>query len=131
MTDLTQLQSDLSAQIAAAPDAAALEAIRVAALGKSGSVSALLKTLGAMSPEERKEKGPAINQLRDAVAAAIAGRKTALETAELDARAAPQAAVGSRVDAVGDRPRTQAQRGDAAPVDRIAKMARGRHEGLL
>jgi phenylalanyl-tRNA synthetase alpha chain len=88
MTDLTQLQSDLSAQIAAAPDAAALEAIRVAALGKSGSVSALLKTLGAMSPDERKEKGPAINQLRDAVAAAIAERKAALEGAELDARLA-------------------------------------------
>ncbi len=88
MTDLTQLQSDLTAQIAAAADAASLEAIRVAALGKSGSVSALLKTLGAMSPDERKEKGPAINQLRDAVAAAIAGRKTALETAELDARLA-------------------------------------------
>ena len=88
MTDLSQLQADLTDQIAAAPDAAALEAIRVAALGKSGSVSALLKTLGSMSPDERKEKGPAINQLRDAVAAAIAGRKAALETAELDARLA-------------------------------------------
>ena len=88
MTDLTQLQSALSAQIAAAPDAAALGAIRVAALGKSGSVSALLKTLGSMSPEERKEKGPAINRLRDAVAAAITERKAALETAELDARLA-------------------------------------------
>ena len=88
MTDLTALQSDLTAQIAAAPDAATLEAIRVAALGKSGSVSALLKTLGSMSPEERKTQGPAINQLRDAVASAIAQRKTALETAELDARLA-------------------------------------------
>jgi phenylalanyl-tRNA synthetase alpha chain len=88
MTDLTTLQADLTAQIAAAADAATLEAIRVAALGKSGSVSALLKTLGAMSPEERKDKGPAINSLRDAVATAIAERKTALETAELDARLA-------------------------------------------
>jgi phenylalanyl-tRNA synthetase alpha chain len=88
MTDLTQLQTDLAAQIAAAPDAAALEAIRVAALGKSGSVSALLKTLGSMNPEERKEKGPQINALRDAVASAIAARKAALEAAELDARLA-------------------------------------------
>jgi phenylalanyl-tRNA synthetase alpha chain len=88
MTDLTQLQSDLTAQIAAASDAASLEAIRVAALGKSGSVSALLKTLGAMSPDERKEKGPVINALRDAVSTAIAERKAALETAELDARLA-------------------------------------------
>ncbi|MDO9336266.1 MAG: phenylalanine--tRNA ligase subunit alpha [Caulobacter sp.] len=88
MTDLTQLQADLTAQIAAASDAAALEAIRVAALGKSGSVSALLKTLGAMSPDERREKGPVINQLRDAVANAIAERKAALDSAELDARLA-------------------------------------------
>ncbi len=88
MTDLTTLQADLTAQIAAASDAAGVEAIRVSALGKSGSVSALLKTLGAMAPEERKEKGPAINQLRDAVSTAIAERKAALETAELDARLA-------------------------------------------
>ncbi|MBI1406553.1 MAG: phenylalanine--tRNA ligase subunit alpha [Caulobacter sp.] len=88
MTDLTQLQADLTGQIAAAADAAALEAIRVAALGKAGSVSALLKTLGAMSPEERKDKGPKINALRDAVAAAIADRKAALDAAELDARLA-------------------------------------------
>jgi len=88
MTDLTQLQTDLAAQIAAAPDAAALEAIRVAALGKSGSVSALLKTLGSMSPDERKEKGPRINALRDTVASAIAARKADLEAAELDARLA-------------------------------------------
>ncbi len=88
MTDLTQLQSDLTAQIAAATDVAGVEAIRVAALGKSGSISALLKTLGAMSPDERKEKGPLINALRDTVSAAIAERKTALEAAELDARLA-------------------------------------------
>jgi phenylalanyl-tRNA synthetase alpha chain len=88
MTDLTQLQTDLAARIAAAPDAAALEAIRVAALGKSGSVSALLKTLGSMSPDERKEKGPRINALRDTVASAIAARKADLEAAELGARLA-------------------------------------------
>ena len=61
MSDLTTLEADLSAQVAAAPDAAALEQVRVAALGKSGSVSALLKTLGAMTPDERRERGPAIN----------------------------------------------------------------------
>ncbi|MFN3857613.1 MAG: phenylalanine--tRNA ligase subunit alpha [Caulobacter sp.] len=91
MTDLTALQADLTAQIAAAPDAAALEAIRVAALGKSGSVSGLLKTLGAMTPEQRKTEGAAINALRDAVASALAERKAALEAAELDARLAREA----------------------------------------
>ncbi|MFX8984288.1 phenylalanine--tRNA ligase subunit alpha, partial [Acinetobacter baumannii] len=75
-----------SARIAAAGDVAALEAVRVEALGKSGQISALLKSLGAMTPEERKESGPAINGLRDRVAAAIAARKSALEAADLDAR---------------------------------------------
>ena len=90
MTDLNTLEAELSAQIAAAADVAALEAIRVAALGKSGSISGLLKTLGSMSPEERKEAGPAINGLRDRVQTAIAGRKAALEAAELDARLAAE-----------------------------------------
>ncbi|MGE5500735.1 MAG: phenylalanine--tRNA ligase subunit alpha, partial [Ignavibacteriales bacterium] len=67
MTDLTTLEAELTAQVAAAPDAAALEALRVAALGKSGSISALLKSLGSMTPDERKEKGPLINGLRDRV----------------------------------------------------------------
>ena len=59
MTDLSALEAELTKAIAAAQDEAALEAIRVAALGKSGSISALLKTLGAMTPDERKEIGRA------------------------------------------------------------------------
>src|SRR5262249_38632583 len=57
-----------------------------AALGKSGSISALLKTLGAMTPEERKTHGPAINGLKDRVTAAIASAKNAFIAATLDAR---------------------------------------------
>src|SRR5690348_8621496 len=91
MTDLTQLQSDLTAQVAAAPDLAALEAVRVAALGKTGSISNLLKTLGTMSPDERRVQGPAINGLRDAVSTAIAERKAALEAAALEAQLAAEA----------------------------------------
>src|SRR5689334_20037311 len=90
MTDLSQLQAELSARIEAAQDLAALETIRVEALGKSGSVSELLKSLGKMSPDERREQGPRINGLRDAVAAAIAVRKAVLETAELDAKLAAE-----------------------------------------
>ena len=90
MTDLHTLETDLSAQIAAAADVAALEALRIAALGKSGSISGLLKTLGSMSPEERREAGPAINGLRDRVQTAIGARKAALEAAELDARLAAE-----------------------------------------
>ncbi|MDZ4372170.1 MAG: phenylalanine--tRNA ligase subunit alpha [Phenylobacterium sp.] len=90
MTDLTQLEAELTARIAAAADLAALEAIRVEALGKTGSISELLKTLGKLSPDERREQGPRINGLRDAVATAIAAKKAALETAALDAKLASE-----------------------------------------
>lgn len=90
MTDLAALERDISAQIDAAADEAALEAVRIAALGKSGSISALLKTLGAMTPDERKENGPLINGLRDRAQALIGARKAELENAALDARLAAE-----------------------------------------
>lgn len=90
MTDLNTLEADVLAQVAAAGDLQALDAVRVAAVGKTGSISGLLKTLGAMSPEERKTQGAAINALRDKVGEAIATRKAALEAAELDARLASE-----------------------------------------
>ena len=90
MTDLSQLESEISARIAGASDLAELDAVRVAALGKSGSVSELLKTLGAMSPDERRERGPQINGLRDRAAQAIAARKAELEAAALEAKLAAE-----------------------------------------
>src|SRR5665811_1640876 len=81
MSDITQLENELLAAIASAKDEAGLEAVRVAALGKSGSVSALLKTLGAMMPDERKVQGPAINGLKERVTAAIVARKDTLAAA--------------------------------------------------
>ncbi len=85
-----KLEADLTAAIAAAPDLTALEAVRVSALGKSGAISDLLKSLGGMSPDERREQGPLINGLRDRVVAAITERKATLEAAELDARLAAE-----------------------------------------
>ncbi|HXB78254.1 MAG TPA: phenylalanine--tRNA ligase subunit alpha, partial [Bradyrhizobium sp.] len=61
MSDLAALEQEVLAQIAAAGDEAALETVRVSALGKKGSISALLATLGKMSPDERKTQGAAIN----------------------------------------------------------------------
>ncbi len=90
MTDLAKLQADLLAAVADSTDLATLENLRVAALGKQGTVSGLLKGLGAMSPEERKVKGPEINGLRDAVASALNARKAELEGAALDARLASE-----------------------------------------
>jgi phenylalanyl-tRNA synthetase alpha chain len=90
MTDLSHLEAELPRRIAQAPDLATLEAIRLEALGKTGSISELLKTLGKLTPDERREQGPKINGLRDAVAAAIADKKAALEAAELDAKLAAE-----------------------------------------
>ena len=90
MTDIASLQSDILAQVAAAGDEAALEAVRVAALGKKGAVSELMKTLGAMNPEERKTQGPALNGLRDTVTESIAARKAALGDAALETRLAAE-----------------------------------------
>ena len=86
MTEIEVLENKLLGEIAAATDEAALETIRIAAVGKSGSVSALLKTLGAMAPEQRKERGPLINRLKEQVNAAISARKAELGNAALDAR---------------------------------------------
>ncbi len=86
MTDLTTLERDLLTQVEGASDEASLEAVRVAALGKKGSVSDLLKTLGSMTPEERKERGPQINGLRDRIQSAIQTRRDALAEAALEAR---------------------------------------------
>jgi phenylalanyl-tRNA synthetase alpha chain len=88
MTDIAALQSDILAQVSGAADEAALEAVRVSALGKKGSVSALLATMGSLSPDERKIQGPLFNGLRDTVTQAIAARKAELADAALDARLA-------------------------------------------
>ena len=86
MSDLDTLKSQLLGEVAAAADEAAIEAVRVAALGKKGSVSELLKTLGAMSAEERQTCGAAINQLKTEVTEAIAARKAELKDAAITAR---------------------------------------------
>ncbi len=90
MPDLDTLSADLLARIAAAPDLQALEAERVTALGKQGTVTALLKSLGGMTSEQRQVEGPRIHGLREAVTEAIAARKAALEAAELDRRLATE-----------------------------------------
>ena len=90
MNDLSALETEITALIADAADGVGLEQVRVAALGKTGKVSNLLKTLGSMSPDQRREQGPLINGLRDRVGTAIAARKTALETLELETRLATE-----------------------------------------
>src|SRR3974377_752328 len=86
MTDLTQLENEILADITAAGDDAALEAVRVAALGKNGTITALLKTLGTLPPEQRKSQGPLVNGMKDRVNAALTERREAFKAAALEAR---------------------------------------------
>ena len=88
MTDIATLQTELISAVESADTLEALEAVRISALGKQGSVSGLLKTMGGMSPEERQTQGPIINGLREGITAALAAKKTDLETAELNRRLA-------------------------------------------
>jgi phenylalanyl-tRNA synthetase alpha chain len=84
--ELASLEKDLAGRIAAAADEAALEAERVAALGRKGTISELLKGLGGMSAEERQVMGPALNGLKDRIGEAILSRRGVLKEAELARR---------------------------------------------
>ena len=112
MTDIATLQSQTLADIGTVETMDALEAIRITALGKQGSVSALLKSLGGMSPEERQAQGPLINGLREAVTGAIAAKKIALEGVVLNARLATE-----RLDMT--LPAPEAPRGSIHPVSQV------------
>ncbi|GAA4641963.1 phenylalanine--tRNA ligase subunit alpha [Pontixanthobacter gangjinensis] len=98
--------------IAAADTQDALEALRVEALGKQGWISQLLKTLGKMTPEQRQEQAPAIQQARAEVADAIVVRKQALDNAELDRRLATETLDLSL-------PAPDAPRGSVHPVSQV------------
>jgi len=104
--------ADLVKQIEAAPDLAALEALRVRLLGKSGEITAQLKSLGRMSPEERAAEAPKIHALRESVTEAIAGRKAALENAELEQRLATE-----RLDL--SLPAPESPQGSVHPVSQV------------
>src|ERR1700733_11109140 len=86
MSDLSALERETLAAIDGAGDESALEAARVAALGKKGSISALLATLGKLAPDERKAQGAAINALKDQVTEALAARRAVLKRAGLEAQ---------------------------------------------
>jgi len=77
-------------RIAAADTLGDLESLRVSVLGKAGSVTALLKSLGAMDAETRAIEGPRIHALRERVTSALSDRKAALENAELERKLATE-----------------------------------------
>jgi phenylalanyl-tRNA synthetase alpha chain len=84
--DLAALQAETAAELANAADLRAWDAVRVGVLGKSGRLTALLKGLGQVPAEQRKERGAALNRLKGALEGLIEARRGTLEEAALDAR---------------------------------------------
>ena len=87
---LDEITNRALAALAAASSTKTLEELRVSILGKSGELTAQLKTLGALPPEERKEKGAEVNRAKDQITAALEAKKATLEIAELNARLASE-----------------------------------------
>ncbi|MBB4009669.1 phenylalanine--tRNA ligase subunit alpha [Allorhizobium taibaishanense] len=114
MSDLESLKSAILADIAAASDEAAIEAVRVGAMGKKGSVSELLKTLGAMTPEDRQTRGAAINALKNEITEALNAKKTALKDAAIEARLAAE-----KLDVSLPVRSSPAERGRIHPISQI------------
>ncbi|GKX33339.1 MAG: phenylalanine--tRNA ligase alpha subunit [Rhizobiaceae bacterium MnEN-MB40S] len=90
MSDLEELERTILADIAAADNEQAIETVRVGALGKKGTVSEKLKTLGGMSADERKVMGPAINGMKVRIADAIGARKQELHERAIEDRIAKE-----------------------------------------
>ncbi|HET6608439.1 MAG TPA: phenylalanine--tRNA ligase subunit alpha [Rhodopila sp.] len=84
--DLDALKSETDAALAAATDLRGWDTVRVAVLGRNGSLTGLLRDLGRTPPDQRKDRGIAVNRLKDELTVAIEARKTQLEAAALDAR---------------------------------------------
>ncbi|MFG1477197.1 phenylalanine--tRNA ligase subunit alpha [Xanthobacter sp. V4C-4] len=111
---LDALEQEIGTAVLRAGDEAALEQVRISALGKKGQVSELLKSLGGMTPDERKVKGPAINGLRDRVQELIGKRKAALRTQALQARLATET-----VDVTLPVRETPAETGRIHPISQV------------
>ena len=118
MTTIESLSTTALADIDAAATPEALEALRVALLGKNGSITAQLKALGALPGDQRKAAGEAINRARDAVSEALSARKAALDAAALDARLGAEA-----IDVT--LPGRVAERGGVHPVSRTMERMVG------
>jgi phenylalanyl-tRNA synthetase alpha chain len=108
------LEGALMEEIAAATDEQTIEAVRVSALGKKGSVSELLKSLGGMTQEQRQIFGPEINGLKNRVAEALTARKAELRDAAITARLAAE-----KVDVTLPVRQSPAERGRIHPISQV------------
>jgi len=90
MADIDSVKTKIAAQIEAATDLQTLDDVRVAALGKKGEVSLMMRELGKMSVEEKKVMGPALNGLKNDLNALVENKKSELENKALDAALASE-----------------------------------------
>ncbi len=88
--DIGDLRNEILTRLATAGDVRALEDVRVEALGKKGRVTELVKQLGSLPPERRRDAGQAFNALKREVEEALAARRAVLEESALDARLAAE-----------------------------------------
>ena len=114
MSNFDSLEQGLMTDIAAAADEAAIEAVRIAALGKKGSISELLKSLGAMSPDERRTAGPAINTLKERISEALTSQKTKLRDVAINERLKRET-----VDVTLPVAQSPAERGRIHPISQV------------
>ena len=112
MEDLNRLRDELLAEVGQAADLEALDRARVAALGKKGRITELMKQLGGLDPDARRQAGQDLNLVKDAVAEAIEARKAGLADAALNTRLAAE-----RID-VSLPPRPE-QRGYIHPISQV------------
>lgn len=104
--ELSQLKDETLAAIAAAGDTSALEQVRVGVLGKKGTLTGYLRSMGQVPKEERAAVGKAVNEVRVAVEQALEAGKASLEQAELSARmsaAAVDVTLPGRAQQIGSR----------------------------
>ncbi len=118
MNEITDLQTRALAEISASGDLQQLDDLRVRYLGKKGEVTAQLKSLGSMEPDQRRSFGQAVNAVRDALNQAITARRKTLESAALE-----QKLLSEKVDVT--LPGRGEQRGGLHPVTMAMERAIG------
>jgi len=118
VSTVTDLQTRALAEISASDDLQQLDDLRVRYLGKKGEVTAQLKSLGSMEPDQRRSFGQAVNAVRDALNQAITARRKNLESAALE-----QKLLSEKVDVT--LPGRGEQRGGLHPVTMAMERAIG------
>lgn len=114
MNEIESLEQQICAEIETAQDEQALEAVRVSALGKKGSISEKLKSLGSMSPEERQKAGPVINGLKNRIMELLNQKRSALKRIATAARLATET-----VDVTLPVRLSPAERGRIHPITQV------------